>query len=417
VKRAAPLATLNLRLGLSCLGERGLTGHRDERVQHRVEPLNTREAGLRQLHRRYPSSTDLLGSFLDTQAGDISARALPCGGGGAACQRSRSTCEGDREEGSSVHVLPCGPAGSQGHAAGQADFTPYTVRARHFYGAIRGPSPSGNDGSWSEVRMMNWRDAAGAVLILFVTTVPSPAQTGVPLAELTALKDKVGNADTRVRVEALHRVWSIALASPDSQVKLTAIGLLVEPVGSSSDHIRMPAVYAIAEIANSSDDVQVKTRALTSLAEPLQAGQVPIRDVAIDAVNSITRSGKSGPVSLAAVTALAPAVRSGNNGVRIPAINAVVRAVEGSGNTAAYQAAIDLLAAPLESNAAIGGMEVRMMAVAAMEKVGLDAMDVSTKAKTMGLLQAYAARGNFEPEARKRAQEAAARIEASLKKP
>ena len=64
----------------------------------------------------------------------------------------------------------------------------------------------------------------------------------------------------------------------------------------------------------------------------------------------------------------------------------------------------------------IGGMEVRMMAIAAMEKVGLDAMDVSTKAKAMGMLQAYASRGNFEPEARRRAQEAAARIEASLKR-
>ena len=77
----------------------------------------------------------------------------------------------------------------------------------------------------------------------------------------------------------------------------------------------------------------------------------------------------------------------------------------------------DVLVAPLESNAAIGGMEVRMMVVAAMEKVGLDAMDTSTKAKAMGLLQAYAGRGNFEPEARRRAQEAAARIEASLKRP
>ena len=263
--------------------------------------------------------------------------------------------------------------------------------------------------------MMNWRNAACVVPVLLVTIEHGLAQTGVPLAELIALKDKVANAETRVRVEALHRVWSIALASPESEVKLTALGLLLEPAGSASDHIRMPAVYAIAEIANSSDDTQVKSRALTSLAEPLQAGQVPIRAVAIDAVNSITRSGKSGQVSLAAVTALGPAVRSGNNGVRIPAINAVVRAVEGSGNTAAYQAAIDVLVAPLESNAAIGGMEVRMMAIAAMEKVGLDATDVSTKAKAMGMLRAYGARGSFEPEARRRAEAAAARIEASLK--
>jgi hypothetical protein len=89
--------------------------------------------------------------------------------------------------------------------------------------------------------------------------------------------------------------------------------------------------------------------------------------------------------------------------------------VEGSRNQAAYQAAMDLLVAPLESSAAIGGMEVRMMALAAMEKVGMDATDASTKAKVMGLLQAYAARGSFEPEARKRAQEAASRIQNSQK--
>ena len=73
---------------------------------------------------------------------------------------------------------------------------------------------------------------------------------------------KVSSADTRVRVDALHRVWSVALASGDSEVKVTAIGLLTDPVGSSSDHIRMPAVYTIAEIANSTDDARVKVRAL-----------------------------------------------------------------------------------------------------------------------------------------------------------
>ena len=93
---------------------------------------------------------------------------------------------------------------------------------------------------------------AGLLIGVVLSTAPVGAQSAVAgqLAELVALKDKVGNADTRVRVDALHRVWSVALASGDSEVKVTAIGLLTDPVGSSSDHIRMPAVYAIAEIAN-----------------------------------------------------------------------------------------------------------------------------------------------------------------------
>ena len=179
----------------------------------------------------------------------------------------------------------------------------------------------------------------------------------------------------------------------------------------------MPAVYAVAEIANSTDDPQVKIRALAALAEPLQSGQVPIRAVAIDALNSITRSGKTGGVPAAAVRALDPAIKSGNNGVRIPAINALVRAVEGSSDPAAHDAAITALVPVLDSNAVIGGMEVRMMAVAAMEQVGRTATQIGTKAKAMGLVQAYAARNNWELEARRRAQEAASRIEASMKQP
>ena len=254
-----------------------------------------------------------------------------------------------------------------------------------------------------------------SVVLLSVVSAAAQTSTVGQLAELVALKDKVGNADTRVRVDALHRAWSIALASSDSEVKVTAIGLLLEPIGSSSDHIRMPAAYAVAEIANSTDDPRVKTRALGALAEPLQSTQVPMRNVAIDALNGITRSGRSGEVALAAVKALAEPIRSGNNGVRIPAINALVRAVEGRGHTASYQAAIDLLVAPLDSNAAIGGLEVRMMAVAALEKIGREATDIGTRAKAMGLLQAYGSRSGWEPEARKRAQEGAARIEAGTR--
>ena len=258
--------------------------------------------------------------------------------------------------------------------------------------------------------------AATLSMALLTAGVASAQSSAVgQMAELISLKDKVGNADTRVRVDALHRVWSLALASGDPELKLTAIGLLIEPIGSSSDHIRMPAVYAVVEIANSVDDPRVKTRALGALAEPLHATQVPIRDVAIDAVNLIARSARNGEVALAAVRALSEPVRSGNNGVRIPAINALVRAVEGKGHAPSSQAAIDLLVSPLDSNSAIGGMEVRMMAVAALERIGRDAQDVGTKAKAMGLLQAYAARSGWEPEARKRAQDGAARIEAGTR--
>ena len=105
----------------------------------------------------------------------------------------------------------------------------------------------------------------------------------------------------------------------------------------------------------------------------------------------------------------------GDGVMPLPAINALVRAVEGRGHTPSYQAAIDLLVSPLDTNAAIGGMEVRMLAVVALERIGRDASDLGTKAKAMGLLQAYAARSGWEPEARKRAQEAASRIEASTK--
>lgn len=243
----------------------------------------------------------------------------------------------------------------------------------------------------------------------------SQSTLGTQLAELMALKEKVGNAETRVRVEAFHRVWTIGLAASDSEVKSTALELLKEPAGSASDHIRMPAVYAIAEIANSTEDVQVKTNALAALREPLDAGQVPIRDVAIDAVNSIVRSAKPGALAQAAVRALAPPVRSGNNGVRIPAVHALIRAVEGSHNDGAYTAALDLLVEPLNSSSLIGGMEVRLMAVVAVERIGIEASQIRTKAKAMALLQSYAGKGSWEPEAKKRANEAASNIQNSMK--
>lgn len=261
------------------------------------------------------------------------------------------------------------------------------------------------------------RLAATVSVVVLVTSSVAAAQSekGARLAELVSLKARVGNADTRVRVEALHRVWTIALSSPEPEVKLSALDLMSEPVGSASDHIRMPAVYAIAEIACSTDDVPVKLRAIRALSEPIAASQAPIRIAAIDALNAITATGSQEEVVLSAVRALGPAVKSGSNGVRMPAINGLMRAISRRHNNRADEAVIDLLVAPLESNAAIGGLEARMMAIVAMERAGLDASEVGVKAKAMGLLQAHAARGGWEPEAKKRAQEAATAIQNSMK--
>ncbi len=235
------------------------------------------------------------------------------------------------------------------------------------------------------------------------------------IAELISLKDKVANPDTRTRVDATHRVWTVALATSDPEIKLTALQLLSEPVGSSSDHIRMPAMYAMAEIAGSTPDTKVKIRALEMLAEPLRAGQVPVRDVAVDVVNNIVNSADRSAIAVAAVHALSEPVRSGNNGVRIPAINGIVNAVRGSHNEAAYLAALDTLTAPLDSSAVIGGMEVRMMAVVAVERIGVEASETAAKAKAMGLLQSYVNKGGWEPEAKRRAEEAIAAIQGAMK--
>lgn len=253
-----------------------------------------------------------------------------------------------------------------------------------------------------------------ATVLLTVAHLRAQDSLATDLSELVQLRAKVGDADTRTRVDALHRVWAIALGSPRAEVKLAALDLLGELVGSSSDHIRMPAVYAIAEIANSTGDAPVKLRALAVLREPLQASQVPIRDVAIDALNSIVRTAGDGEVVVAAVHALGAPVRSGNNGVRIPAINAILRAVEGSRIDAARQAALDLLAAPLESDAMIGGLEVRMMALGALERIGVTASEIGTKAKAIGMLQSYASKGGWEPEAKRRAQRGASSVQASM---
>ncbi|HEU5401026.1 MAG TPA: hypothetical protein VFU86_06690 [Terriglobales bacterium] len=258
------------------------------------------------------------------------------------------------------------------------------------------------------------------VVALFVATVMlvgsgiAQNATMSQLAELISLKDKIKNPDTRTRVDAFHRAWIIGLESDSFEVKMTALGLIAEPVASMSDHIRMPAVYAIVDIANSTGDTQVKLKALSTLREPIIAGQLPIRIAAIDAVNEIQWNSES-ELPVEAVKLLGEPVRSGNNGVRMPAINAIVRAVEHTHNDRAYSAALDDLVAPLDSNAVIGGMEVRMMAVVAVERIGMEATEVATKAKALGMMQSYSSKGSWEPEAKKRANEAVLRIQNSMK--
>jgi hypothetical protein len=76
---------------------------------------------------------------------------------------------------------------------------------------------------------------------------------------------------------------------------------------------------------------------------------------------------------------------------------------------------LDLLVAPLDSNALIGGMEVRMMAVAAVERIGVECSETTAKAKAMGLLQSYVGKSTWESEAKRRAEQAVAAIQSSMK--
>jgi hypothetical protein len=256
--------------------------------------------------------------------------------------------------------------------------------------------------------------ALTTALVLAGIAAHAQSAAGSQLMDLERLRAKVKDPDTRTRVEAFHQVWSTALNSESPDVKLLALELMREPVASASDHIRIPAVYAIAEIANSTSDVPVKSKALAALREPMIASQLPIRLAAIDALNSMMRASNSGAVALDAIQLLGEPVRSGNNGVRIPAINAVAHIAESSNDNRVYSAAIDLMKAPLDSMAMIGGMEVRMMAVVAVERLGLEATEVSTKAKASGMLQSYAEKESLEPEMRRRAAEGAARIQKSM---
>ena len=257
--------------------------------------------------------------------------------------------------------------------------------------------------------------ALACVICLAPTFVLAAQNTQAQMAQLNSLQEKIKDPDTRTRVSAFQQVWAIGLTSDSSDVKTLALELMKEPVASASDHIRMPAVYAIAEIANSSVDPAVKSKALADLKEPIVAGQLPIRLAAIDAVNSIMRQTPSSDLALQAIQLLGEPLRSGNNGVRIPAINAVAHIALGPNDDHVISTALDMLQAPLDSMAAIGGMEVRLMAVAEIEKLGVAATGDATKAKALAMLQASANNGTWEPEARSRASEGAARIQATMK--
>ncbi len=208
------------------------------------------------------------------------------------------------------------------------------------------------------------------------------------MAQLRSQRSAVASGDTQVRVPASYVVKSIALSSDHSEVKLEALRLLREPIGSSSDHIRMPAIYAAVDIANSSDDLEVERNALNSLLEPISAGQVPIQDVAIDALNLIlSDSNNTNALIMAALHLLSEPVNSGNNGVRMPAINAILRVVEGTGIEAGYSRALDLLKYPINSRSLIGGLEIRFLAIEAVERIGVEAETRGTKRKAMELLR------------------------------
>jgi hypothetical protein len=198
-------------------------------------------------------------------------------------------------------------------------------------------------------------------------------------SQLRAIKD----AESEVRIPALYKVKTIATASEHSQVKLAALDLLLEPVKSSQDHIRIPAVYAIVDIASGTQDVDVQRTALSALKEPIKAGTIAIRLVAIDALNIITTHSNSRNALLAtALTLLNEPVDSHNDSVRMPAVNSIIRLVEGSGNEAAYQQALNSLRQPIASSR----KEIRFMTVDAIERIGIEAKSKQTKEKAIQVL-------------------------------
>jgi hypothetical protein len=254
-------------------------------------------------------------------------------------------------------------------------------------------------------------------LIMGVLVIACNAQAQGFQSELESLRKAVASPDTRTRVSATHTVWNIGLNSVASADKILALQLLKEPVGSASDQIRIPAVYAIAEIANSSNDVRVKQAALQSLAETMNSDQLVIRDIAMDAINSIVReTAQTDVIAEQIVALLKQPLNSGNNGARMPAINSLVHAIVGAGNERASIRAIDLLALPLHSEALIGGMEVKMMAIRAIDRIATDASQEFTKLKAIDMLEAFSNKSTTEPEARAFAASAIANIGDSIQR-
>jgi hypothetical protein len=69
----------------------------------------------------------------------------------------------------------------------------------------------------------------------------------------------------------------------------------------------------------------------------------------------------------------------------------------------------------LGSDAQIGGMEVRLMALAAVHRIGLDATAVAIKERAVKVAQSYALGGTWEDEARDLASDAAAAIRDTIR--
>jgi hypothetical protein len=239
------------------------------------------------------------------------------------------------------------------------------------------------------------------------------SELGREMELLEAQRSNVNNSQTSVRVAAMYAIKDIALTTMHSPVKVKALSLLEGPVGSASDHIRLPAVYAIAEVANSADDPDVKLKALQSLAEPFGSEQLVARNVATDGLNLIMShvdktQASAVDVMTTALNLLLRAADSGNNGARMPAINSVWNTVAGCKVDRVYSLALDVLRRPIESRSMIGGMEVRFMAIEAIERIGVETKTLEIKEKAIQLL------GGVPDTDKSRAQAATKRIYASM---
>ena len=89
--------------------------------------------------------------------------------------------------------------------------------------------------------MRRWMPLGWILIFILTNAFPALAQAELAkaLAELTALTSKVGSADTRTRVDALHRVRWIALSRTEADVKLKALELLREPVRTQGQTVVM----------------------------------------------------------------------------------------------------------------------------------------------------------------------------------